>query len=285
MRKTTVLLCMFPISALLFCAQPRTYDSPPGYNLSQPEKFILKRSLHEISGIIILSATNEIGSIQDEDGKFYHFKLGDENYAHADFGKKGDYEDVALFNNKIIAVLRSDGTIFTFSQDMIEKTATKENKNLLPAGEYEGMYADNGKLYVLCKHCPDDNQKKELSVYTLQQDKNDSSHMTLQLVNHFKIDLSPLHERTEENKKPRIHPSCLAKNPLTHEWYLISSVNKLLIILDEHWKIEKHYALDPSMFRQPEGIAFDASGDLFISNEGGDGDANILKFTYNQAKQ
>jgi len=37
-------------------------------------------------------------------------------------------------------------------------------------------------------------------------------------------------------------------------------------------------ALDPVLFNQPEGLTFAPNGDLYISNEGGEGVATILKF-------
>ncbi len=63
------------------------------------------------------------------------------------------------------------------------------------------------------------------------------------------------------------HPSALAQNPLTREWFVLSSVNKLLVITDENWKVKSVYPLDPSVFNQPEGIAFDQQQNLYISNE------------------
>ena len=122
-------------------------------------------------------------------------------------------------------------------------------------------------------------RKKKFHVYTLKQDNNGD----LQIVGQSKIDLSPIKLKGPE-KKPKIHPSCIARHPLTKEWYIISSVNKLLIILDDQWKVKKYHMLDPVIFKQPEGIAFDVKGNMFISNEGGDGAANILEFNYNQPK-
>jgi hypothetical protein len=285
MQKIIILLLgFFAVSVLLFCTQPDAFESPTGYDISKPKKFILKRSLHEISGIIILNNTGEIAAIQDEEGKFFHFHLGDENYNHFQFAKRGDYEDLAMLHDKIIAVLRSDGTIFTFTRDLAEKNGSVENTNLVPTGEYEGLAADGDKFFLLCKICPDDNQKKEISLYILGVDGKDSSKLKLQTLNQIKIDLSPLNLKNSADKRPRIHPSGLAKHPITHEWYIISSVNKLLMILDEQWKIKRFYQLDPGMFRQPEGITFDTKGNLYISNEGGDGEGNILQFDYNPSK-
>jgi uncharacterized protein YjiK len=73
-------------------------------------------------------------------------------------------------------------------------------------------------------------------------------------------------------------PSGIAIHPEYGDIYLISSVGKLLIVMDRRGKIIDIHDLDPAMFRQPEGICFSAKGDLYISNEGQGGKGYILKF-------
>jgi uncharacterized protein YjiK len=255
------------------------YKGPAGYDINNPVKFAMPNSLHEISGISFLNdVTDSICAIEDEDGKLFYFTLGSEKINNSKFSKKGDFEDVAILNKNTVAVLKSNGSLFVFGTGEIGKEkidSAKEYDNILPAGEYEGLSSDAGKLFALCKNCMDDNEKKEVSVYTLQP--NDSG--VLAVSGSLKIDLSPL--KSEEKKiKGKFHPSCIAKNPVTNEWYIISSVNKLLLVLDEQWKIKESFPLNPSLFKQPEGMTFNAKGDLYISNEGGDGTANILLFSY-----
>ena len=60
----------------------------------------------------------------------------------------------------------------------------------------------------------------------------------------------------------------------------MTSVGKLLVIADPKGKVEEVFKLDPVMFNQPEGLTFAPNGDLYISNEGGEGIATILKFNY-----
>jgi uncharacterized protein YjiK len=83
---------------------------------------------------------------------------------------------------------------------------------------------------------------------------------------------------TKKNKSA-FRPSALTKDPLTGDWYILSAVNKLLVVADKSWKVKGAYPLNTHTFNQPEGIAFDNDGNLYISNEG-DGfiDGNILKF-------
>jgi len=62
---------------------------------------------------------------------------------------------------------------------------------------------------------------------------------------------------------------------------VLSSVNKLLVITDENFKIKATFPLNGSLFNQPEGIAFDKDNNLYISNEGGTLAAgNILLFKH-----
>ncbi|MFI5153636.1 MAG: SdiA-regulated domain-containing protein [Chitinophagales bacterium] len=262
--------------------QPVNYASPPGYDLTKPKTFFMNEALHEISGIVFFGKNyDSLYAIEDEDGKLFYFHLGDGKFPHARFGKKGDYEDVTVLDGKKFIVLRSDGSLYVFpvSQARDKDIADVQiYKHFMPTGEYEGIYADDdGKVYVLCKNCPDDNQKKKVSVYIIQ----DSANGQLGITGQFRVDVSAI-ELSSINimKKPKFHPSCLAKNPITKEWYIISSVNKLLISLNSQWKLTASYPLNPSLFKQPEGLAFDNKGNMYISNEGASGTANILVFNY-----
>ncbi len=264
------------------CRDTAQYTGPVGYDINNTIKFDMPNSLHEISGISFLNElTDSICAIEDEDGKLFYFTLGSTEIKHSKFAKKGDFEDVAVLKNKTVAVLRSDGSVFLFASAEIGKEkidSVQQYLNILPEGEYEGLTAEDGKLYALCKNCMIDDQKREISLYTLAQDSN----KILAVTGSMKIDLSAIKKENKESGKGKFHPSCIAKNPLTHEWYIISSVNKLLLVLDEQWKIIASFPLNPSMFKQPEGIAFNAKGDLYISNEGAEGTANVLVFRYHK---
>lgn len=277
--------CLLVFFIFLFSCQNNTaqYKSPAGYDLNTPEKFVLTSSLNEISGITFIDGKKDtIFAIEDETGKLFSLILGGKKPTHSRFAKKGDFEDVTVLNNNTVVVLKSNGSLYLFPVADIGKdtiNSVKQYDDLLPEGEYEGLFGVDGKLYVLCKNCVDDKAKKEVSVHTLHQ--NDSG--VLAVTGSFKIDLSPIpSDEKIGNGKGKFHPSGIAKNPLTHEWYIISSVNKLLLVLGEDWKIKAAFPLNPSMFKQPEGIAFNDKGDLYISNEGGDGVANILLFRHQQ---
>lgn len=275
--KITSPVLLFLLLIFISCKNKQPYKSPTGYDFNKPEKFVMKNSLKEISGIAFIHGKEDVlYAIEDEAAKLFSITPGSDKLSHSKFGKKGDYEDVTILNNTTVAVLKSNGSLYLFSINEIGKEkidSVKEYEKILPEGEYEGLVADSTKLIVLCKNCPGDKEKKEVSVYILKPASGDS----LIITNTFKVDIN-LIQPTGESGKEKFHPSGIAKNPVTHEWYIISSVNKLLLILDEQWNAKEYYPLDPSLFKQPEGITFNSKGDLYISNEGGNGDANILLF-------
>jgi uncharacterized protein YjiK len=277
-RLSIVIFCYFIFPVLSGC-QPVSYQSPAGYDLKNPTRFVLGDALHEISGIVFLKQNRDtIYAIEDENGKLFFFHPGSRTVDHVKFGKKGDYEDVALLNNREFVVLRSDGTLFKFPVSQVRSgkmDSVQIYEQILPKGEYEGLFGDdNGLLYAMCKHCPQD-KHKEVTIYILQEDG--SGTLKVQNQNKVKVSGEPL---SSINQKVRFHPSCLARHPLTRDWYIVSSVNKALIILDDHWNVKYFYSLDPVIFKQPEGLAFDGQGNMYISNEGGQGLANVLLFPY-----
>ncbi|HTI89346.1 MAG TPA: SdiA-regulated domain-containing protein [Puia sp.] len=277
-------------TSFMSCQEPvQQKISPPGYDLATPKKYLMNDVLHEISGIVFLKGNPDTAySIEDEDGKLFYYHLGDGKYPYWKFGKGGDYEDVAILDNKEFVVLRSDGTLLVFpiDRERMEKDSDRSKKseqdltrvygNILPAGEYEGLYADGGdRLIALCKNCADDDQRDEVSAYVVQYNAGHE----LAVTGHFLVAVNPA-TLTSEHKKVRFHPSALARHPVTKEWYILSAVNKALLVLDDQWKLKKTYPLDPGLFKQPEGLAFDRNGNMYISNEGAGGNANVLFFSY-----
>ncbi len=274
--------------------------SPPGYDLKTPQKFLMDEDLLEISGIVFLPGKDDsLYAIEDENGRLFYFSPADKSRPkYMKFGKSGDYEDVAVVDGNYFVVLRSDGSLYGIpaeelraardelqaASDKLQVIKEKKGKlanveeylNVLPEGEYEGLYGlPDGTLYALCKNCKTDDQKDGVTVFKLHHKKEGG----FTVDSNFTIDVSNIN-LPKEQRRGKFHPSCLAQHPVTHEWYVISSVNKILLILDEQWKVKKAYSLKPSVFKQAEGLAFDSKGNMYVSNEGGDGNANVLLFRY-----
>jgi myo-inositol-hexaphosphate 3-phosphohydrolase len=280
-KMNTLLLILLSLAFYACNPAEDKYSSPKGYDLQHPEKFNMPESLLEISGLAFHQGqADTVYSVQDEDGRLFKQAWGIKKQSSVKFAKSGDYEDVAIAKQNVY-VLKSSGSILSFplAEAQQKNTAlTKEWKDLVPKAEYEGLYADEpgGALYLLCKACEVDKKAPTVTGYLLNiQDNN-------QIVasGTFTIDLAPLKALGHEVKKG-LKASALSKHPVTGDWYILSSANKLLLIAGKDWKIKEAYHLNSSLFNQPEGIAFDAANNLYISNEGDEITAgNILKFNY-----
>ncbi|WP_233509649.1 SdiA-regulated domain-containing protein [Pedobacter chinensis] len=257
----------------------QTTDTKAGlpYDLANPVKYNMPQNLFEISGIVFHNGDpKEVFAIQDEDGDLFHLGLSDKKSKFTKFGGKGDYEDVTIINDQII-VLKSNGELHTFPISEINTPVVKNvirTKDLVPKAEYEGLAADEktGMIYILTKEVKKD-KKDQTDIFAF---KFDNGKFTPNGT--FSLPYKEIADLTGESKM-KFRPSALAKNPSTGEWYVLSSVNKLLVITDADFKIKATYPLKGSFFNQPEGIAFDRDHNLYISNEGGVLSAgNILMF-------
>jgi hypothetical protein len=281
----TKLICAITVIAsavtMLSCAQKQTNSSPIGYNFAKPVKYNVPAQLSEISGIAFSKGkTDRIFAEDDENGRVYYFREGDKTVNFTEFKEKGDFEDITICNNWVV-MLQSKGVLFTIPLAEIGKPLTdkaQKNKDLLPEGEYEGMYADEAasQVYVLCKHCTTDKTSKESSGFIFKL----ASDGSLKQSGNFTVNVKHIGELLGMDKIS-FHPSALARSPLSNDWYILSSVNKVLVVADAKWKIREVYKLDQNLFTQPEGMAFDSANNLYISNEGhAPQPGNVLKFAY-----
>jgi hypothetical protein len=276
---TQIILLMIS-TTFVSCAQKQGYTSPAGYDLSKPVKYTMPDSLHEISGIAFYQGdAGTLYAEEDEHGRVYYLRLGDKTAKYTSFKPTGDFEDMAICGQQVV-LLQSKGVLYTIPFSEVGKPQTdkaQKNDNILPQGEYEGMYADEKakQVYVLCKHCEVDKTSKTNSgfVFDLAADG------TVKKSGDFQINVKHIEDLAGQDKI-KFHPSALAKNQVTGDWWVLSSVNKLLVVADAKWKVRAVYKLNPALFTQPEGITFDSQNNLYISNEGTTVPGNVLKFTY-----
>ena len=287
-RKYNLAIAFFAMITTLIgfsCAEKKAKGaiSPAGYDINKPKKYSMPDILQEISGFAFNNGDHSlVYAQQDEDGSVFSLPLGTKDETITKFADKGDYEDISVAKGWVI-VMKSNGTFYTFPIGETKNEEAKgviETKGVVPKGEYEGMYADEstGKIYLLCKTCKKDKGTTNASGYILALQTDGS----IKQAGEFAIDGKGI-DSLSGKKKGSFHPSALAVHPLTHEWYIVSSVNKALIIADDKWKIKEVYHLSSNIYNQPEGIAFDKQGNLFISNEGSETQVgNILRFDYQQ---
>jgi uncharacterized protein YjiK len=233
----------------------------------------LPKELHEISGMSYYTKDSSVFAEIDEDGILFKISLnGNKNIQQWRYDKKHDFEDIVM-HDSLFYILVSNGDIETlkFVGDSILKEKLKFPDADKKTNEFETLYWDDDykKLVMLCKDCEDD-KKKKVSAWGI-----DSSIYTESL---YSIDVKQIAKKIGEEKL-HLKPSAAAINPVTNELYILASVNKLLVVTDRQGNFKDAFPLDPTIYKQPEGITFTPWGDLLISNEAGEeGAANILIF-------
>ena len=80
--------------------------------------------------------------------------------------------------------------------------------------------------------------------------------------------LSKSGKKKLKNRLKQFSPSGIAYNESEDLFYLVSSQGKTLIVVNRSSEVIHIDFLNSSVYTQPEGICFDSSGNLFISNEG-----------------
>lgn len=247
--------------ALPACKQP-SYPTPAEYDLNHPIRIILPSELYEISGIIYYPKDTSLFAISDATGWLYKIYPNKKTRVEKwKFGNNADYEDLELIDSTFY-ILSSSGNIVSlkfYPHDSLEVKHFEfrdKGKN-----EFETLYFDkaSGQLNLICKDCKIDN-KNYVSVWSF----NPATQSYVQAS--FVIDANTI-SKLLNIKKMKFKPSAATINPLTNDLFILSSLNKTLVIAEKNGMVKKAYPLTPSLYQQPEGIAFTSSGDLLISNE------------------
>ena len=251
--------------------------SPPHYNFGEPVIEKIDNKLQEISGLTWDRKNDEFYAHNDEKGIL--FVLDREKkfiLREIPFGKKGDYEDVSLYNG-VPYVLRSDGTIFKIEikSDGTGNGAEAGELDIKGSKDFETLYYDNTRkaLIMLCKNCKIDD-KETVSAFAFYPD---SIGFVSEPV--YQLDIERIKELAPQPTS-RFQPSAACINPVNKKLYIVSSASNQLAIADSSGNIESVFVLAKKLFPQPEGITFKGNGDMYISNEGIGSKATIIKFFY-----
>lgn len=242
------------------------------YDLANPEVIELPKKVNEISGIVYYNG--HVFSIDDEHGDLYKIQIAkDAAVEHWKFGKDRDYEDVVLVNNSFY-VLNSNGTIVQFAKHFPISEPSNKQLKIKGKKEFESLYYDPAikKIVMICKKCSFDD-KDENSAWAFDPASHSFNNKPLYIFKRKDI------EKVAGKKISRFKPSAATINPFTGELYVLSSINKILVITKGS-KILRVIPLNRKLFQQPEGISFTDDGKLLISNEAGNKKpATILVFT------
>jgi uncharacterized protein YjiK len=282
-RKSTLRISQFVFivcAPLVFlgCKQKKiVLKSPPHYNFAEVFADKLDDRLKEISGLAWDREKNEFLAHYDEAGTLFFLDRDTKGIKRElPFGGKGDYEDVTLVGDQPY-VLRSDGVITRVGVSGADSASSEEVGKLGIGGknDFETMYYDStrGALILICKNCESDD-KQSISAYAYYIDSVGFNNKPVYIIDAAAV------ETLAPKKTSKFQPSAAAIHPILKKLFIISSASNLLVVADLNGKPEAAFSLSKKLFPQPEGITFNSSGDMYISNEGATGKATILRFEY-----
>lgn len=234
------------------------------FNLEKPiRKFKLPKVLNEVSGISVMDK-GIIAAVQDEHGVIYFIDSQNGKVTHEfAFGREGDYEGLA-HTVSCFYVLESNGTIHCVERSTGEVRAFgfKGSKGF----DFEGLcISPSGlELWVGCKTHKKKKMSDSVVIYPF-----DLTTMTYGHDPVFKI------EKPKAFHDFRLSELCVRTK---NELYLLSGNPAVLAIyqIDTHQCVFQE--LNPTIFKQPEGMSFDEVNRLWISNEKNGERANLLCF-------
>jgi uncharacterized protein YjiK len=241
------------------------------------QKWDMPSDLKEISGIAYVGK-NRFACVQDELGKIFIFNTATgEVEKKIQFAGSGDYEGITIVGETAY-IMRADGKLFELKNYSSEKPSLVEHDTHLTAKQdVEGLCYDekNNRLLLAIKG-REPNSKDYKGIYAF-----DLASKKIATTPAIKIDLT--HNIWSGTKsKNKIQPSDIDVHPVTGDVYIIDGPDSKLLVMGADGTKKKLYQLSNTDFPQPEGMAFNQAGELFISNEGRTGTGNILKISFNE---
>jgi uncharacterized protein YjiK len=273
-----IILGVFLVVALIyfsFDGVAPNRDFPGAKSVQIDKTWELPILLEEISGISWIDE-DHMACVEDEEAIIFIYNTKTSQIEkQIPFGDDGDYEGITLVNNDAY-VLRSDGTLFEildYRQDSL--VVNKFSTGLPPKYNFEGVCYDkkNNRLLLAIKDKSGESTKP-IYAFNLNSKKVEEKPAF-----EIKFDDPVFKILDQEINHQIIRPSEVAVNPNNGDVYILDATNPKLLILNSKGSIKKLHVLKEEQFAQPEGITFDPSGNLYISNEGSGGLGNILQVT------
>ena len=277
------------------CAQ-ETPKATSTYDLAHPTRaFDLPRELREISDLTWVGE-HTLGCVQDEKGILYLLDARDGRVRAAHpFGPKGDYEGVARVGAEFY-VLRSDGMLLRLTTRGARLGVGDAFALATPQRNLEGLCFDplRNLLLIAPKDIavpppPPKSGDEDKAAKRARQEAEDERLLwgfdptTRKLLDEpvLRLTIPRIVEQAEGNpdlpprrgKKGQKDPdlklrfSCVAVHPKTHEIWMLSSSDHLLLAFDRRGDLRELRALDPKLFPKPEGMTFLPDGSLVLSTE------------------
>lgn len=275
--------------AALVAAQARVLP----YDLARPSVVHeLPGTLLEVSALTDVDA-NTVACLQDEQGRVYRVDLHSGAVSSlATFTGAGDFEGLTRVGEEYFA-LRSDGLVFRLRPENGVFAIRDTFRLAVPHNNLEGLGYDelNKRILVspkdVTKGGPEVRDRRVLYGF----DPWDPQHRVAEV-----LELSlqkvmaqaaakgiaiPM-KRTDNGREVpnlKLRYSSVAVHPSTGHYYLLSAVDRSLLVVDRTGELEHLAWLDERLLPKPEGITFLTNGDLVLSSEGKGRTPVIVRYT------
>ena len=281
------MLCLCVLAAGCFAQ-----GDPVGYDLDKPARhFDLPPELREISALTDIDSIT-VASVQDEDGSIFFIDLFSGKVTRkVSFAGPGDYEGLTRIGDELF-VLRSDGLIYTLEMATEDLALLDTFRVEVPHRDLESLGYDVIDQVLLIaakdnlKGGPDLRDQRIIYGWDLRAHRLLSQPVLILSVNDIikKAEKKGVTFDTRTNRHGveridfKLRPSSVATHPEDGTYWILSAKDHALLIVDRKGEFMALHLLDPALFPKAEGITFMANGDLLISNEGKEGQGNLLFF-------
>ena len=270
---STGLIILTALVYFIFKKKQDEFASKFSTDINIEQTWNFPASLREVSGIAYLE-NNRVACVQDENGVLFIYNLENSTIEEQiEFAGEGDFEGIAV-EGTTAYIVQSDGTIYRIADFENNPEITEHPTGLTRDQDVEGLCYDpkNNRLLLAIKEKEPDSEDYK-GIYAV-----DTETMEMNATPVFKLQFDdPIFEQTDvKNKYDRFMPSEISIHPKTGNIYMLEGRVPKLLILDSEANPEKLYFLNVNDFEQPEGLTFDPSGNIYISNEGNPGNIHHI---------
>lgn len=270
----------------------RNGDAQVAFDLNRPSAlFVLPAELHEVSALTDVDART-VACLQDEDATLYLIDAatGRITGKHA-FGPPGDMEGLTRTGEEYYA-LRSDGLVYRMHLGTGSAQVLDTFRLRLPQDNLEGLGYDERmhRLIIapkgVAKGGPEDRGQRALFAYDLSERKLLPEPVMRLSVEDIVVMARDAGIRVPTRTTPKgrevpavkLRFSSVAIDPINDHHYLLSAMDRLLLVVDRNGRFITLHQLDASVFPKPEGITFLPDGTLLINSEGKDARPVLARF-------
>ena len=272
-----VLLCAGCVSA-----QHGSSGRAIPYDLRKPTRvFELPALLTEVSALTDVDDST-VACVHDESASVYFVSLRTGRITDSvAFAGPADMEGLTRVGHEFFA-LRSDGLIYRLG-DRSSRLAMRDTFRLaIPNKNIEGLGFDDRTGLVLVS--PKDfmkgskEGKDERVIYAIDPQATMKAPRVI-----LRLSLEDLERQAaalgiiipkekkgngQEKSTLKLRYSSVGVHPSTSHYYLLSAVDRNLLVVDRQGNLIDLVTLDVKLLPKPEGITFMANGDMWLSSEG-----------------